>query len=316
MKRSILLLFLSVVLTILVCAVPSYAASTKSFGGTHNFAATAAPTATNDVDEGYTVGSVWIDTTNDVFYICVDNTDGAAVWNTAMAAGVSETYGSGWASDTDPPEKDDVYDYLHQIDSDDDGSIADETMTLTATTLSKLKLSALSSEPTEVVGEIYLADCDNWDPAGIGGTTDYYVICTAENTYVALWDVAGKLLVNTIQAAMNVIADNDGRVLTAAEMNSIVITSGAADYDIPADQCDTATGKWLILKVTAAVMPSLTSNDASDQFVTSDGTALTAGDELDGPGTAGSQVTVVCMAANKWYVSGEIGTWVDGGVAD
>jgi hypothetical protein len=43
------------------------------------------------------------------------------------SGGVNEAYSSGWDADTDAPEKDDVYDYLHQIDSDDDGSLTDET---------------------------------------------------------------------------------------------------------------------------------------------------------------------------------------------
>ncbi len=37
--------------------------------------------------------------------------------------GVNETYGSGWNADTDTPEKDDVYDYLHLIDTNDDGDV-------------------------------------------------------------------------------------------------------------------------------------------------------------------------------------------------
>jgi len=45
-----------------------------------NYAATAAPAVTNDVDEGYAVGSKWTDTTLDIAYECLDATDGAAVW--------------------------------------------------------------------------------------------------------------------------------------------------------------------------------------------------------------------------------------------
>ena len=37
--------------------------------------------------------------------------------------GVDETYGSGWNGDVDSPEKDDIYDYLHLFDTDDDGKV-------------------------------------------------------------------------------------------------------------------------------------------------------------------------------------------------
>lgn len=42
--------------------------------------ATTAPTANDDSGDGYTVGSVWIDVTNDRPYLCVDATETAAVW--------------------------------------------------------------------------------------------------------------------------------------------------------------------------------------------------------------------------------------------
>ena len=53
----------------------------------NNLAASAAPTVDDDTTGGYTVGSRWIDTTGANEYVCLDNTDGAAVWTETTAAG-------------------------------------------------------------------------------------------------------------------------------------------------------------------------------------------------------------------------------------
>lgn len=46
----------------------------------NNYSATVAPTVNDDSDDGYTVGSRWVDTVADEAYLCVDATVGAAVW--------------------------------------------------------------------------------------------------------------------------------------------------------------------------------------------------------------------------------------------
>jgi len=51
-----------------------------------NKAATVAPTITDDINSGYSITSIWIDTSTDTFYICADNTNGAAVWINAGGA--------------------------------------------------------------------------------------------------------------------------------------------------------------------------------------------------------------------------------------
>lgn len=46
----------------------------------HKLDGGAAPTVNDDSGDGYSVASVWVDLTNDLAYICVDSTVGAAVW--------------------------------------------------------------------------------------------------------------------------------------------------------------------------------------------------------------------------------------------
>lgn len=45
-----------------------------------NMAAVVAPGVGDDLDDGYAVGSIWIDIVADNAYMCVDATVGAAVW--------------------------------------------------------------------------------------------------------------------------------------------------------------------------------------------------------------------------------------------
>jgi hypothetical protein len=56
------------------------------------FDGTAAPqAATDDTTLGYCVGSIWLDTTNDKAYVCLDDTDGSAVWTETTQSGSNPT---------------------------------------------------------------------------------------------------------------------------------------------------------------------------------------------------------------------------------
>ena len=47
----------------------------------NNFSATSAPTANDDAGDGYSVGSMWINISTNLAYICMDNSAGAADWD-------------------------------------------------------------------------------------------------------------------------------------------------------------------------------------------------------------------------------------------
>lgn len=53
----------------------------------HKFDATGAPGAGNDETQEYKVGSLWVDVTGDLSYVCVDHSTGAAVWQALGSAG-------------------------------------------------------------------------------------------------------------------------------------------------------------------------------------------------------------------------------------
>lgn len=54
---------------------------------------TTAPTATDDVNAGYSIGSQWFDTTADIIYQCIDTTAAAAVWKDLSTAGSGTSIG-------------------------------------------------------------------------------------------------------------------------------------------------------------------------------------------------------------------------------
>jgi hypothetical protein len=64
----------------------------------NNFTAVVAPTVNDDSDDGYAVGSVWIDTVTDSIYQCVDSTVGAAIWIEASATALAATIAPAGAS--------------------------------------------------------------------------------------------------------------------------------------------------------------------------------------------------------------------------
>lgn len=56
----------------------------------NNLSASAAPTVGDDTGDGYEVGSLWIDTTNDQAYVALDVSSGAAVWQNLGSGGFSQ----------------------------------------------------------------------------------------------------------------------------------------------------------------------------------------------------------------------------------
>jgi hypothetical protein len=65
-----------------------------------NFAAVTAPGVNDDSTQGYSVGSVWIDTTHLLAYVCLDATAGAAVWSEALLDNLSAVVDPGVNDDS------------------------------------------------------------------------------------------------------------------------------------------------------------------------------------------------------------------------
>ncbi len=117
-----------------------------------------------------------------------------------------------------------------------------------------------------------------------------------------------------ISGAMGVINAVGATTLTTAQYGKILLMTTADEVTLP-DDCDSVTGAWYVIWARDAEKIEVVVTDSADAFVLY-GTALTADNELDSAGGAGNRATVTCLEANKWYVGGTEGIWVDGGAAD
>jgi len=161
------------------------------------FDATSAPTVNNDVDEGYKAGSIWVDVTNDKAYVCLDNSDGAAVWKetTQGGAGISgipvqydyarfvdgtNIEGRSYSETKTDLDIDDLENLTNAVDSPCivTGGVVSEgtnagTFKVTAITEAYLRTSASATAP---LVSVTLAEQDNQTITA--ADTTYYVIFT------------------------------------------------------------------------------------------------------------------------------------------
>jgi len=191
----------------------------------------------------------------------------------------------------------------------------DAAQTWTATQgFNTLLLTPLTAEPTEVVGQIYRADNDTWDPCGIDGVVDYFVICTAADTYIALWDIAGDFKFSSI-ATPTLQEDEwndeaDDRLLIQAELKNKIISNngqGALHFDIPDDE---STEGWnVIFIIEAAANLIIHPNDSANWYL--NGTVLAADRTISNTAaTVGESIACFGTEAGKVYCESKYADFV------
>ena len=177
----------------------------------------------------------------------------------------------------------------------------------------------------------------NVDIADDGIDSQHYAAASIDNEHLAD-DAVGTAEIATDAVTMDSVdADGDFTSLTgdwattgyvSGQANTLTDTSGvitltvnAVNYgsdtgkaNIPDGACDAAAdvGNWVVLISSVADAYQMTSDDESNQFIiAANAAALTANDELDVDGT---MVSVMCIAAELWKVTGYMGAIpTDGG---
>jgi len=256
-------------------------------------------------------GAAGDDTLNEL-YAAIDTAVGTNVANIAE----SQAYTTGYTTDADP--------YTIAKTANKEYEIIEITP---HTSNVSLQMSETNAEDGDTV-KIVIVGATTCDMATVEGQQQLSSTKTLQqNATITLvystdrwYEDGGKQSsesFSTLQANPYFITDADGIALTSAQMRSVVYMTGAGDVDIPDGECNAAgdVGNWVCVITDDEDQNSLTSLDASNQFVIGDiDAALTAGNELD---IDGSQVCVMCVAAEVWKVTGYVGAIpTDGGAAD
>lgn len=107
----------------------------------NNLAATTIPGVTDDSGDGYSVGSVWVNTAASTAYICTDNTAGAAAWSLMGDSDIDPTelgYLNGASPNTVVNSKAAIYSTT--------GGVARSSATVTALSSNQAGAAALTAE--------------------------------------------------------------------------------------------------------------------------------------------------------------------------
>lgn len=180
-----------------------------------NLTATVAPTATDDDNAGYAVGSLWIDAVADRVWLLVDPTPGAAVWAEASVPDLQAVLDAG---------------------STATGSISlDGSITIGTNTTNFKSLilweSAPGSEPIGAAdrGRLYVAD--------VGGATELFYLDSAGNTVqlteggalnaaTSVFGATGAVTIADARAAVETLAGTTDTLADADNGKVVRCTAG------------------------------------------------------------------------------------------
>lgn len=228
-----------------------------------NFTATVDPGASNDISEGYSVGSVWINTNTDEAFRCLDNTEGAAVWaKTTVEAGDLGVLASLDTVGTDEIDNDAVtYDKIQNISGTDKilGRVTSGTGSIEEIDCNALGRSLLSAASAAAIRAILSAEVI--PSVNLQTGTTYQVTASDHNKLLVFNNASGVTVTLPQQSTeavpssfeckwINIGAGTVEWIKEGAELlygNTIAVTGASGSLNKP------ATTSWSVIGGTAIV---------------------------------------------------------------
>ena len=176
----------------------------------------------------------------------------AGITRDTELVGANEAYGAGWNADTGLPEKDDIYDYLHLIDTDDDGAVDNINSTLWATKqAADADLTTWAGVTPSANGQSLVSAANYAAMRGLldlEAATDFYSIAAADSEFINASELDAVDNLNNYQNSTEAAAayqakDSDLTDLADGELTASKV-GGVKDADY--GEVVVSSGAWAL----------------------------------------------------------------------
>ncbi len=190
-----------------------------------NLTATSAPTSTDAASSGYSVGSRWINVSTDKEYVCLDATNGSAVWKETSIISHTDLTNIGTNTHAQIDTHISSSSGVHGVSGNVVGT--SDTQTLTSKTLSN---SDLSDSTVTILSTTGTDRRVKFDVSGVTDSTTR-TITVPNNNFTMVGTTISQTLTNkSINADNNTITNiDDNEIKALAGINATKIADGSVD---------------------------------------------------------------------------------------
>ena len=138
---------------------------------------------------------------------------------------------------------------------------------------------------------------------GVFAATNLFSVGKTSNNNLV--EISSTGILSGVRASYEVTATGD--TLTAVESGKTIILTGSTSRTFTLPSASLGLAYTFIQSSTCTLNVDPNSSDTIAYL------ALGAGDKISSAGATGDSISLICGAANTWYIANMEGTWTDGG---